>query len=44
MIYFSCMPIIYLLSFVSLLLLYWTVKYKFIRIDRRPPLYAHSIS
>lgn len=44
MLYFACMPIVYLFVYVSLFLLYWIVKYKFVRMDRRPPVYAHAIN
>lgn len=44
MLYFSCIPIIYPLTYLSLVLLYWVVKYKFIRLDRKPPVYSHSIN
>lgn len=44
MLYFSCIPIIYPLTYLSLVLLYWVVKYKFIKLDRKPPVYSHSIN
>jgi hypothetical protein len=44
MIYFSCMPIIYFFCLASMILLYWVAKYKFVRLDQKPPVYAHTIS
>lgn len=44
MLYFSCMPLVFILSFLSMLLFYWVAKYKLIRLDKKPPIYAHSIS
>ena len=44
MLYFSCMPLIFILSFLSLLLFYWTTKYKLIRYDKPPPVFAHSVN
>lgn len=32
MLYFSCSPIIYLLVYVSLLLIYWVAKYSLLRL------------
>lgn len=44
MLYFSAIPIIYLASYLSMVFLYWVVKYKFVRLDPKPPVYSHSIN
>jgi hypothetical protein len=43
MLYFSCSPLIYLLVYISLLLLYWVAKYSLLRLCKAPPIYSHSI-
>lgn len=44
MLYFSCMPLIYIFVYISLFLLYWVLKYNLIRLASKPPIYGHSIN
>lgn len=43
-VYLSCMPIVYPLVLFSIIILYWSSKYIFIRFCRRPLIYAHGIT
>lgn len=42
--YFSCMPIVYPLVIFSIGILYWGSKFTFVRLCKRPLIYAHGIT
>ena len=44
MLYFSVMPMIYMFVYLSLVMLYWVAKYKFLRHDEIPHVYSHAIN